>query len=270
MRVGGSSARNLGTLREGVKRFFEGRTPGALVLGLPHRLMRTAFDERRSTHAPVEPRAPHFAVQDVNPADLWNLLGLEPGVPDLLARWLAEACGVQLGRIPTDAREETFAELRKGVKRRAELGEDLHNIALDRQGMKATAKILYEDSKAIVILNRRGTTTALVLPKQEACYPLDLANPQADMQHLARLAEAVRCAYQEVLGSTHSSIWINPPSALTQGHLHIHVAAQGTRDAPELNSPEVDALLGRLNTAIARQLEAAPDDVAQEVVIGRP
>jgi hypothetical protein len=171
-----------------------------------------------------------------------------PGMkrPDLEALERKAAAGCQVSRA------ELYRKLQYDLPP-PPFGSELKSIALDAPGARRRAKIMYQDEKAIVILDLFGTSHALVMPKQDACYPVELKNPSEDMKHLDRVARAVSSAYQKLCGGNEGSPRINPPYALTQNQLHCHVVVGGGRYPPR-ESRECQELLEMMGAEIRATL----------------
>jgi diadenosine tetraphosphate (Ap4A) HIT family hydrolase len=112
------------------------------------------------------------------------------------------------------------------------LGDPFSPIARGEERARRGEVILWEDQRTMVLLDRFSGTHTLVVPKERLEMPVDAAPARID--ELAKIAEATSEAYSAVLGSGPAKAWINIPSGLSEGQLHVHVAPPASYSRREL------------------------------------
>lgn len=108
---------------------------------------------------------------------------------------------------------------------------------------------LYEDEKALVILDINPAVKghALVIAKHP--YPVFTECPDEDLAHLMSIAKRVDLKLREVLSCDGTNILINngPASGQEIPHLHIHVIPRYSNDGQSLGFTKTKYEEGEIN-----------------------
>lgn len=163
------------------------------------------------------------------------------GVLSTVDRRLLPAAEAKVrAKVSQDAKalEHIFNSTVDGLRQRApQLRNPFTPLAEGDAHARARETMVFENREVMVLVDRFcPSPKVLVVPKVKALTPLDVA-PNV-MTELTRAATAASDTFQAIAQSRPSDVWINPPTFVTLGQLHVHVQPQLPDFAEQLTPAE--------------------------------